>query len=563
MNHNHDHDHNRDYDHNTDQDQGHLHSSSDLSEKAIIERAQEKMRTLFAEMPQDVPLVLFSRFDSQDIFTKAIKEIVRAIQKFTPKVNLKEYELNHKLARKWGVDHSPTLLFDPDHFHIRWQGAPLGEEGRAFVEALVMMGYRKSNASEQSKKILARVRSKREIKLFVSTSCPYCPQQVVNALKAAIEKPDVVHLDIIDVQVNTEMAEEYSAFGVPVTYANEKQIAKGAQPEELFMLSLEKLEPQAFFIPESDEKEVEADLVIIGGGPAGLTAGIYASRSGLQAVILERDALGGQMATTPVVENYPGLTQVGGKTLVDIMVTHALEYVKIFPGEEAIDIRPGEGFTVQTSRRRFRAKAVLLATGATYKRLGIPGEMRLSGRGVSYCSTCDGPLFKGKKVLEIGGGNSAVTEALHLFSIGVDVTLVHRRNRLRAQEHLAKNVFDNNIPVMFDTELKEIKGESRVEEAVLYNNRTGKTNSVAVDGVFIAIGYEPSVGLAKKIGVELTPEGYIKHDSSHRTSIPGVYSAGDVEGGYKQIVTAAGQGSEAALAIFEDLIHPYWKQNTA
>jgi thioredoxin reductase (NADPH) len=529
----------------------------------VIDQAQAKMRALFSEMPQEVPLFLFSSPGSGDVFARASREIIRAIQKFTPKVTLQEFDLSHKLAKEWGVDHSPTLIFDPDHFHIRWQGAPMGEEGRAFVEALVMMGYRKSNSGDQSKKILERVRSRRDIKLFIGITCPYCPQQVVNALKAAVEKPDLIALEIIDVQVNPEAAEKYSAHGVPLTFANGKQIAQGAQPEELFMLSLEKLEPQAFFIPESDVEEVQADLVIIGAGPAGLTAGIYAARSGLQAVILERDALGGQVATTPVVENYPGLTQVGGKTLVDIMVTHALEYVKIFPGEEALDVQSGEGLTVQTSRRRFRTKAVLLATGAKYKRLGIPGEVQFMGRGVSYCSTCDGPLFKGKKVLEVGGGNSAVTEALHLFSIGVDVTLVHRREKLRAQEYLAKNLFDNDIPVLFDTELKEIKGEAHVEAAVLRNKKSGKTTTVTVEGVFIAVGYKPSVELAKKIGVELTPDGYIKHDSKHRTNIPGVYSAGDVEGGYKQIVTAAGQGSEAALSIFEDLIDPYWKQKSS
>ena len=559
MNHNHDRDHNHDrsLEHSHDPN----HSSPPPSEQAMLEQAQAKMRALFAEMPHAVPLILFSRPGSEDVFAGAVKEIIRAIQKFTPKVTLEEYDLNHELARKWSVDHTPTLLFDPEHFRIRWQGAPLGEEGRAFVEALVMIGYRKSNATGQSKIILERLQSKRDIRLFVSITCPYCPQQVVNALKAAIEKPDVVSLDIIDVQANMAMAEKYAAYGVPVTYANEKRIAQGAQPEEVFMLSLEKLEQQTFFIPESAAEVVDADLVIIGGGPAGLTAGIYAARSGLEAVILERDALGGQVATTPVVENYPGLTQVGGKTLVDIMVTHALEYVKIFPGEEALDIQPGDLFMVQTTRRRFRAKAVLLATGATHKRLGIPGESRLSGRGVSYCSTCDGPLFTGKKVIEVGGGNSADTEVLHLFAIGVDVTLVHRRDKLRSQEHLTRSVFDNNIPVMFDTELKEIKGESHVEAAVLHNNKTGETTTIPVEGVFIAIGYEPAVELAKKIGIELTPEGYIKHDSRHRTNVPGIYSAGDVEGGYKQIVTAAGQGSEAALAIFEDLVNPYWKQN--
>jgi len=260
------------------------------------------------------------------------------------------------------------------------------------------------------------------------------------------------------------------------------------------------------------------------------------------------------------VENYPGLTQVGGKTLVDIMVQHALEYVKIFPGEEVFDIQQEEIFVVQTNRRRFKTKAVLLATGASHKRLGVPGESRLSGRGISYCSTCDGPLFRGKKVIQVGGGNSAVTEALHLHSIGVDVTLVHRRDTLRAQEYLVKNLFATGVPILWDTVVKEIKGEKKVEEVVLYNAKSSKTETLPSDGVFIAIGYEPAVELATKIGVELTPDGYIKRDDHHRTNIPGIYSAGDVEGGFKQIVTAAGQGAGAAMSIFEDLIIPYWKK---
>ena len=137
---------------------------------------------------------------------------------------------------------------------------------------------------------------------------------------------------------------------------------------------------------------------------------------------------------------------------------------------------------------------------------------------------------------------------------------MHRRDTLRAQEHLTQNLEANKIPVIFNTEVKEIKGKNQVKEVVLYNNKTKKTKTMKVDGVFIAIGYAPSLELAQKIGAEITPDGFIKHDSRHRTNISGIYSAGDVEGGYKQIVTAAGQGSEAALAIFEDLMNPYWKK---
>jgi thioredoxin reductase (NADPH) len=277
----------------------------------------------------------------------------------------------------------------------------------------------------------------------------------------------------------------------------------------------------------------------------------------LKTVVIEKGLLGGQVATTPVVENYPGLKQVGGKTLVDIMVTHALEYVQIFQGEEVIEVDPGPPISVQTSRRKFHARALLLSTGATHRNLGVPGESRLAGHGVSYCSTCDGPIFAGRKVIMVGGGNSAVTEALHLKNIGADVTLIHRRGELKAQEVLTKQLQANGIPVMFNTEIQEIIGRHEVEKVMLLNNKTNEILSIDASGVFVAIGYEPAVDLAKKIGVELRPDGFIKEEQ-FRSSIPGIYAAGDVTGGFKQIVTATGNGAGAAMTIFEDLINPYW-----
>ena len=532
----------------------------DDKEKEMSAQEQDQLIDIFDKIHYEIPLFLFTSPGKNDLFSQAARQVIRAVREMAPKISFREYDLGHALARKWDVKHPPTLLLDPERYHVRWLGAPTGEEGRSFVEALIMMGYRETNLHEESLKILQKIDTPLNVKIFVSPSCPYCPQQVVNGLKAAIEKPGLVSLEIIDIQANPDLADQYSAQSVPQAFANEKLIAKGAQPEELFMLSLEKMEEQTIFIPESDAELIETDLLIVGGGPAGLTAGIYTVRSGLQTAVVEKGALGGQIATTPVVENYPGFTQVGGKTLVDIMVSHALQYVQIFQGEEVIDIEPGDPINVLTSRRRFQTKTVLLATGANHRSLGAPGESRLTGRGVSYCSTCDGPLFKGKKVIMVGGGNSAVTEALHLHNMGVNVTLVHRRDSLRAQERLTKSLLDNDIPVLWNTEVKEIKGEEKVQEVILHNNETKKTKTLATEGVFISVGYAPSVELAKKIGVELTPDGYIKRDFRHRTNIPGIYSAGDMEGGYKQIVTAAGQGSEAALAIFEDLINPYWRR---
>ncbi|MBC2736897.1 MAG: FAD-dependent oxidoreductase [Desulfobacteraceae bacterium] len=519
-----------------------------------------QLRATFAQMPNTIPLLLFTEKSRDDVFAQANRQVIRAFRELTDKITLHEYDLSHEKARQHNVTVSPTLVIAPDQYNIRWIGAPMGEEARTFLELLLLVGSGNSNASEQSLKVLERIDAPRHVKVFISPSCPYCPQEAVNGAKAAVARPDLISLELIDIQCRPDIAQQYAAQSVPVAYANETLIGQGAQAEEVFMSSLQKLEPQTIFIPDVDAEVVETDLTIVGGGPAGITAAIYAVRSGLKTALVEANALGGQVATTPIVENYPGFTQVGGKTLVDIMVNHALEYVQIFQGEKVIDIKPGTPHEVQTTRRKFMTKTILLATGASHRMLGVPGEKRLSGRGVSYCATCDGPLFRDKKVLMVGGGNSAVTEALHLHHMGVAVTLVHRRDTLRAQEFLVKNLKESGIPVLWNTEIKDILGEERVTSVELFNNQTNETSTMPADGVFLSIGYTPAVELASKIGLELTEEGYIARDAKHRTNIPGIYAAGDVEGGYKQIVTATGMGAEAAMTIFEDIINPYWQQ---
>ncbi|BBO90249.1 FAD-dependent oxidoreductase [Desulfosarcina ovata] len=535
-----------------------MNQQNEMNE-AQMQQVQMELGRILSGLKHEIPIFLFTQDGKNDVFNDAARQALRFFRQLTDKIVLREFDLGHDKAKEMGVENSPTLVFDPDRYNIRWLGAPLGEEGRIFLEVLLRIGTGKSDLNEAAMEVLKKIDQPRHVKVFVSASCPYCPQQALNALKTAVAKPDTVSLEIIDTQANTDLADQYGAHSVPQAFANDMLIALGAQTEELFVSSLDKMTQQTVFIPESDADEVECQLVIIGGGPAGLTAGIYAARSGLKSVVVEKGVLGGQVALTPVVENYPGMKQVGGKTLVDIMVTHALEYVDIFPGEAVVDIIPGQPHIVQTSRRKFKTQAVLLATGASHRNLGVPGEAKFSGRGVSYCATCDGPLFRGKRVFMVGGGNSAVTEALHLHNMGVDVTLVHRRDRLKAQEVLTHQLNDNGIPVRYNTEVKEVLGDNRVTGVKLLDNTTGETATEAADGVFLAIGYDPTVDLARKVGLEMTEDGYIKHNE-FRTNIPGIYVAGDVTGGSKQIVTAAGYGSEAALAVFEDIINPYWKK---
>lgn len=537
-----------------------MHPNPDHPESPAPQKTIRQLEVVFQKIPEIIPVYLFSRPGENDVFVEAARKAMGYFTRMTGRIILHELDLSHAQAEKWKISHSPTLLIAPEKYGIRWLGAPVGEEGRILLEALIYVGFRQTGMSDASRKVLDQIKDRRDIKMFVSPSCPYCPTQATNALKAAVEAPDRVSLEIIDIQAFPDIAREYDAQSVPQTYANELLVALGAQPEELFMLSLQKMEQQTLFIPDNDAEEVETDLVIVGGGPAGLSAGIYAARSGLKTVVLERNILGGQVATTPVVENYPGLTQIGGKKLVEILVSHALEYVQIFQGEEVQDVTQGDPLIITTNRRRFTARAMLLATGAVHKHLNVPGESRLSGRGVSYCTTCDGPLFAGQKVVMVGGGDSAVTEALHLKNIGVEVTVVHWTDRLDAQEALARQLRDSGIPILYNTVVTQINGEKSVESVTVRNTQTEKTQTIDCAGVFIAVGYIPSVDLAEKIGVEKTPQGYIKQET-YRTSVPGIYAAGDVVGGFNQIVTASGHGAEAALTIFRDLLNKPGKQS--
>jgi thioredoxin reductase (NADPH) len=303
----------------------------------------------------------------------------------------------------------------------------------------------------------------------------------------------------------------------------------------------------------------EVDLIIVGGGPAGLTAGIYAQRSGLKSIVLEKDMVGGLVAVTPVVENYPGFTNIAGKRLMDIIAAQAKNYVEIHEGEEIFEVKVGKKIEAYTNRSKYLGNAIIFATGAKYKKLGIPGEEKFAGHGVSYCATCDGYFFKDKKVVMVGGGNSALTDALHLKNLGANVAIVHRRDQFRAETYLQESVNREKIPVIWDSVVEEIIGKKKKVSGVKIKNIKSKKSKVhKVEGVFIAIGEEPNSGLAVQLGITLKAGGFIDVDNHGRTNIPRIYAAGDVTGGVRQIVTAVSEGATAALASFEDLSNPYW-----
>ncbi|MEM2987885.1 MAG: thioredoxin-disulfide reductase [Candidatus Bathyarchaeia archaeon] len=305
------------------------------------------------------------------------------------------------------------------------------------------------------------------------------------------------------------------------------------------------------------------DLIVIGAGAAGLAAGIYGARSGLNTLILEEKMAGGETALSPLIENYPGFPSISGKELADRMVMHCKKFgaqINEFETVTQLELM-AENKIVKTSKASYSASAVIIATGTHYRELNVKGEREFFGRGVSFCVVCDGAFFKDKRVLVVGGGNSAAVSALFLSNLASNVKLVHRRSQLRAEEALVKELQKQKVEFLFDTEVKEIKGDTKVNEVVLYNNKTGQTWQIEVDGIFVQVGEEPNSQIAKQAGVQVDEKGYIIVDSRQRTNIPGVYAAGDVTNSpVKQIGTAVGQAIIAANEAYGHIKRPYYYQ---
>ncbi len=293
------------------------------------------------------------------------------------------------------------------------------------------------------------------------------------------------------------------------------------------------------------------DLIIIGGGPAGLTAGIYAVRYGLNTIVLEKDVLPGQIAATDLIENYTGFTAISGPELMQRFKEHAQTVgVKIESAEVSSIISEDGRKVVVTDTGNLVSKALVIATGANPKKLGIPGEKEFMGKGVSYCATCDAPFYKGKTVMVIGGGESALTDALILSNIVKKVYIVHRRDKLRASMILQERVSKKpNIEIIWDTVPEEIQGKTGVENAILRNLKTGDINKMPTDGVFVYIGILPNTEF---IDVKKNSSGFILTNEKLETSVQGIYAAGDCrDTSIWQVVTAVADGAVAAVSAHE------------
>lgn len=297
------------------------------------------------------------------------------------------------------------------------------------------------------------------------------------------------------------------------------------------------------------------DLVIIGSGPGGMSAAIYAVRSGMDFIILEKGASGGQILNTSDVENYPGfIDPVAGYELADKMHEQCVRLGAVFQNTEALSLKKENGiFKIETTDGTIESKTVIAVTGSSNKKLEIPGEAEFTGRGVSYCATCDGAFYKGKTVAAVGGGNAALEEAIFLTRFAEKVYLIHRRDKFRADHIVIERMKSNpKIEIIYDSIIEKINGTEKVTSVSVFNKKTGKKSELNLDGVFIFIGYDPNNKILPK---EILNEwGEAEVDMNMQTSIKGLFAAGDIRSGSKkQILMACADGATAAMSAYEHL----------
>jgi alkyl hydroperoxide reductase subunit F len=440
---------------------------------------------------------------------------------------------------------------------IRFAGIPMGHEFTSLVLALLQAG---GNPPKVDASVIEQVRSLDgdfDFEVYISLSCQNCPE-VVQALNLMAVLNPRVRSTMIDGAAFQAEVEGRQIMAVPSVYLNGRPFAQGRMTVEEI---LAKLDANAGARQaESIEARAPFDVLVVGGGPAGASAAIYAARKGIRTgVVTER--FGGQVLDTLGIENFISVKETEGPKLAAALENHVRTYdVDIMNLQRAVELGQESGtglVTVKlTSGATLRSRSVILATGARWREMNVPGEREYRGRGVAYCPHCDGPLFKGKRVAVIGGGNSGVEAAIDLAGVVAHVTLVEFDGRLRADEVLQRKLRSlPNVRVIVSAQTTEVHGAGGKVNALSYRDRsTGESHRLELEGVFVQIGLLPNTEWLKGT-IALTPRGEIEVDAHGRTSLPGVFAAGDATTvPYKQIIIAMGEGSKAALGAFDHLI---------
>ena len=506
---------------------------------------KNQLQAYLGKVTHDV--VIIASLDNSDK-SQEMRAMLQEIASLSPRLSYQESNDDNERKPSFALNRAGGNM------GVRFAGIPMGHEFTSLVLALLQVGGHPPKASEDVLEQIRQLEGEYLFETYISLSCQNCPE-VVQALNLmAVINPRIRHV-MIDGALFQEEVTARQIMAVPTIMLNGQNFAQGRMELEEILAKLD-TGAAAREAAKIAKKDV-FDLLVVGGGPAGASAAIYSARKGIRTgVVAER--FGGQVLDTLGIENFISVKETEGPKLVAALEQHVKAYeVDIMNLQRAAALIPGELIEIKLeSGANLKAKSVVIATGARWRELNVPGEKEYRNKGVAYCPHCDGPLFKGKRVAVVGGGNSGVEAAIDLAGIVGHVTLLEFDDKLRADEVLQRKLRSlPNVTIITQAQTSEVTGDgSKVNGMRYIDRRTGATQSIALEGIFVQIGLLPNTDWLKGT-VALSDRGEIEVDARGQTSVPGVFAAGDVTTvPYKQIIIAMGEGSKAALGAFDHLI---------
>jgi alkyl hydroperoxide reductase subunit F len=515
----------------------------------MLDAAMKQQLQSYLELLEN-PIELVGSYDDSDK-SRELSALLHELATLSPKISVRE---DGSDARR----PSFTIERPGQQISLRFAGIPLGHEFTSLVLALLQVSGRKPKISDDAIEQIRALDGEYTFETYFSLSCQNCPD-VVQALNTmAVLNPKVHHIAIDGALFQSEV-EQRQVMAVPSVYLNGKPFAQGRMELAEIIAKLD-ANAEARAAEKLNDKE-PFDVLVIGGGPAGAAAAIYAARKGIRTgIVAER--FGGQVLDTLSIENFISVKETEGPKLARALEEHVRQYEvdiinlqrarKLIPAQNAGELNQVE----LASGATLKAKAVIVATGARWREMNVPGEAEYKTRGVAFCPHCDGPLFKGKRVAVIGGGNSGVEAAIDLAGIVAHVTLIEFDSQLRADAVLQRKLNSlPNVTIITSALTTEVKGDGQKVTALTYKDRNSEQfHEIALEGVFVQIGLVPNTDWLKGT-LELTPRGEIVVDARGQTTLPGIFAAGDATTSpYKQIIIAMGDGAKAALGAFDHLI---------
>ena len=515
---------------------------------ALDQNIKNQLSTYLAKIISPIEIVYFENDSDKSV---EMVDLLTEVDAMSAMINIKKGDDSSHRSPSFQVN-------QPDYkTGIVFAGVPMGHEFTSFILAILQTGGYPLKIEKELIEQIKSINGSYKFETYISLSCHNCPD-VVQALNVmSLLNPNITHT-MIDGDVYQDEVKDKKIMSVPTIFLNDEEFYQGRMELEEIVGKIDS-RSDAIESVKLNKKE-DFDVLIVGGGPAGASSAVYAARKGIKTgIVAER--FGGQVMDTLGIENFISVKATEGPKLVKALEEHVLDYeVDVMNHQRAQKIHipknKEDKFELELANgAKLKSKTLILSTGARWRELGVPGEIEFKGKGVAYCPHCDGPLFKGKHVAVIGGGNSGVEAAIDLAGIVGHVTLFEFMPNLKADQVLQDRLYSlKNVDVMLNTQTKEILGDTKVT-AIKYTNRdTQEEKDLALEGVFIQIGLIPNTDWLKE-DIKLTQYGEIEVNDHGETSVPGIFAAGDVTTvPYKQIIIAMGEGSKAALGAFDYLI---------